>query len=351
MHIERISNKNSTMLSRYSPRVYVRCDLCGNDNATPIAHGERFGIEITVVICRTCGLVYQNPRLSEKELEAFYQDEYRGLYSGSNEVPLPEFIQQQLKRGREILRFCRPYLKDKGLVLDVGAGCGGVLIPFRDQGYQVYGVEPGPYGKWGAENLGLNMYVCTFESLPQDNICPDLIIFSFVLEHVPSPRTQLAKAYTLLAPEGIIFVEVPNLRQISAPVEQYFHIAHMTYFTPATLRAALENSGFAVVKMEDKCEYSFRVLAVKKPALQVGTQANWSMVGDNPQEIEALLQWHNKVSKAKAILRPIVRACESIVSKLFGEKVASKMVQIYRQLWVRIWSITNFVGIVYRFLR
>src|SRR5207344_2826191 len=110
---------------------YDSCDLCGSTNRRPLVKGRRFGIEIDVVICSSCALVYQNPRMNELELREFYEHDYRRIYSGSADTPQKDFLETQEKRGADILAFCTDFLKPGSQILDVGCGAGATLLPFR----------------------------------------------------------------------------------------------------------------------------------------------------------------------------------------------------------------------------
>src|SRR5690606_25956666 len=58
----------------------VRCPACGADDAGPLVRaqddltGKPGGF--TFVQCRPCGLAYQNPRIMERRIGAWYDDEY-----------------------------------------------------------------------------------------------------------------------------------------------------------------------------------------------------------------------------------------------------------------------------------
>jgi 2-polyprenyl-3-methyl-5-hydroxy-6-metoxy-1,4-benzoquinol methylase len=67
-------------------------------------------------------------------------------------------------------------------------------------------------------------------------------VCSEVLEHLDDPGLFLANASEYLGPGGTLIVTVPG-----GPMSQFDrHIGHRRHYTPATLRAILEDSGFAV---------------------------------------------------------------------------------------------------------
>ena len=50
----------------------VNCIICNSTNYKVLYTNDRHGIYQQTVLCNTCGLVYSNPRMSEKSLNYFY---------------------------------------------------------------------------------------------------------------------------------------------------------------------------------------------------------------------------------------------------------------------------------------
>ncbi len=59
---------------------YVRCNFCNADDTEVMNHGPDLLLQkpgdFYLVRCRRCGLIYQNPQLSQEELAAHYPDNY-----------------------------------------------------------------------------------------------------------------------------------------------------------------------------------------------------------------------------------------------------------------------------------
>ena len=66
---------------------HVPCLLCGSTNSQSIAQRDRYGLRNTVEICQDCGLVFTNPRLTQRCYLEFYRREYRALDPGLSKMP------------------------------------------------------------------------------------------------------------------------------------------------------------------------------------------------------------------------------------------------------------------------
>jgi hypothetical protein len=67
-----------------------------------------------------------------------------------------------------------------------------------------------------------------------------------VLEHVDSPMAILVRLRRWLRDDGVLILEVPNIEaRFEAPITK-FHVAHLFYYSPATLEAVAKASGFGV---------------------------------------------------------------------------------------------------------
>lgn len=318
----------------------ANCDLCGGTEVHPLTVGNRFGRSAPIVQCVRCGLTYQSPRPKTGELESFYRDEYRVLYSGSSE-PRDWFVEDQRRRGAEVLQ----RIRESGAaipsrVLDLGCGAGGALLPFRSFGAVVAGVEPGPYGGWAASTLALDIR----QSLSEVRAGEDfgLVMLSFVLEHVDSPFETLAELHRLLRQDAVVYVEVPNLLGATGAAEDYFHLAHLTYFTPETLRAMLTAAGFEVFAQAGKRGYSVWQLA-RVVDREPRRPDAWS---DPPLDsVEAARKRLTRQRRMEVIdssfrgaVKPALAAVKALLKRTAGAAAAERFHMSARRAWVRVRS-------------
>ena len=136
--------------------------------------------------------------------------------------------------------------------LDVGCGQGAMLVEFRRRfpASQCKGLEPSPDAvDYCRRHHGIEVEVLNWNSLDGDMITGpfDLITLVHVLEHVLDPVGVLTRAAQRLSPEGMIYVEVPDLLSDRWAGKGFFHIAHIWYFHETSLRNLFQRCGLEVI--------------------------------------------------------------------------------------------------------
>jgi 2-polyprenyl-3-methyl-5-hydroxy-6-metoxy-1,4-benzoquinol methylase len=253
----------------------VSCAVCGAQAFEYLATKDRYGLYLPVAVCRPCGLVQTNPRMSQKAYTEFYNQEYRKLYLGSD-APTMEFFERRRHKGAAIFRylvahgaFRRPVSESS--VLEVGCGSGGVLQYFKEMGCRVQGIDIGSeYVQFGRDKFGLNLSVAT---TAEAALTPpyDVIIYSHVLEHILEPTSELNLARRLLTDAGAIYVEVPGIKNLRHSYEmdflKYLQNAHVYHFSLATLQELMRVSGLELLAGNEVIQSAFRKREGALPAV------------------------------------------------------------------------------------
>lgn len=222
----------------------VSCNLCGLNDAH--VWGEKKGM--SMVKCNGCGLVYCNPMPENNELESFYGEDY--FLDGRYDDDEKRHAMYQLEI-EEIMSKCG----QRRRFLDVGCAIGKFLLTL-----------PETYEKWGTEysaaasEIGRNKYglkILTGRinelSLPVDYF--DIVQLRGVLEHSLSPLEDLVRIRSLLKTSGILRIsQLPNIESFCARLfkgnfNQVKPGEHLYYFSPQTIRLALEKAGFAITEI------------------------------------------------------------------------------------------------------
>lgn len=247
----------------------VICAICQNTDFELLAEKDRYGLNVSTVICKNCGLVQTNPRMNQESYNKFYDSIYRKLYFGT-EVATDIFFQDQQFRGKQILDFIEKNspipIKNK-LVVEVGTGAGGILQVFKDNNNEVYGVDLGSeYVEFG-KRKGLNLYQGTLADIKRKNIKPDLIIYSHVLEHILNPQEELELVSTLLNKDSIVYINVPGLRNLVKSYNQDFlsflQNAHVYNFSLITLINLAQKAGLEFIAGNEEIQALFKVGIIK----------------------------------------------------------------------------------------
>jgi 2-polyprenyl-3-methyl-5-hydroxy-6-metoxy-1,4-benzoquinol methylase len=243
----------------------VPCAVCRTDGFSQLSEKDRYGLYYPVVICKTCGLVQTNPRMTQAAYNEFYDTEYRKLYNAS-EKPSALFFTRQYRRGKSIFDYlkCQNLLPPKGsLVLEVGCGAGGILEFFRQQGYKVLGIDLGEeYLAYGRMQYGLDLRQLSLSELdPEEK--PGLIIYAHVFEHILDLPKELTQISRISSDSTQLYIEVPGLKNVRSMYDydflEYFQNAHTYHFSLTTLRNILSGNGFKLVHGNEYVRSVFRM--------------------------------------------------------------------------------------------
>jgi len=250
----------------------INCNLCGESDAKlyaqvsyidylnrrpelrnendPILKNDKLaGYKFSLVRCRHCGLIYVNPRLSDRSLAQLYGKEYFSFYADTEseahkkrqETFRTEIIElEKLTMGRKLL--------------DVGCG-GGAFLNSLGNSWEKWGTEINAAGaEYGIANFGLNVRQGTLKEASFPNESFDVVKLRAVIEHLYDPTGELHEIYRILKKDGIVAVQTPNMGSICAKLyrEKFRMVCpvhHIYYFSTKTLTKILTKVGFKVVRV------------------------------------------------------------------------------------------------------
>ncbi len=248
----------------------VSCSICNSSEKILIGEKDRYGLYFPVNACRDCGLVYTSPRMTQAAYGEFYNTEYRKLYNGV-ETAREVFFENQKKKGKHIFNFLKSHelLKNETkYVLEVGCGAGGIIDYFRDQGFEVKGIDLGDeYIKYGKENYGLDLETATLADISNERK-PDIIIYSHILEHILDINKEVELIKNFIKENTLVYIEVPGIKEIhknyEANILRYFQNAHTFHFTLDSLVNLMNKHGFELVKGNQFVKSIFKYTGVIK---------------------------------------------------------------------------------------
>lgn len=242
---------------------YVNCNLCGQDDWTlrfPAAPNAAKRLEVSafrctcagygrhpqIVQCRHCGHVYANPRWSEEEL----MDAYTAV---EDETYLQERAGRELTFGKHLQSLETITGPGNGrALLDVGAYIGVFVDVAGRAGWNAWGVEPSRWAASLAQRQGLSVILGTQEAPELNGQRFDAITMWDVIEHVDDPSLEVARAYRLLKPGGVLAVHTMDVNSLAARLMgsrwPWLMDMHIHYFSRDSLAKLLEKSGFVIIR-------------------------------------------------------------------------------------------------------
>ncbi len=233
------------------------CELCGSGDHAIYRKTGRGGQALQTVICRGCGLVFSNPQPCAAEDADYYKSRYWKDYKGID-TPNEAFFRRRIPKVREMAGRCLALLGDveSPRVLEIGCAAGALSMLLASEigkRGRVRSIEPSRgHSEWASEHAGLDVSRGLLEEVAPtlDAGSFDLVVMNHVLEHVRSVRETCEIVGTLLKPDGLFVIEVPNVEHPGSRIGHFFHEAHNFSFSPNTLSRLAIVSGFSVKQME-----------------------------------------------------------------------------------------------------
>ena len=237
----------------------AQCPLCGSRSLAVKTHGPlaapvtttsqdlritdaHYGRTAPLARCQACGFIFAHP-LPAADLVALYAEMDDEEYEQSGPA--------RLRACRALLRACLDLAPQARSLLDVGAGTGLLCQEADAMGLEAWGVEP---SRWAVERAAARGLRVLPGTLPHPDLADrrfDLVTLVDVIEHVADPLALLAQARRHLAPGGLLAVVTPDVGSLAARLlgRRWWHyrLAHVGYFTPATMTQALSRCGLRLV--------------------------------------------------------------------------------------------------------
>jgi 2-polyprenyl-3-methyl-5-hydroxy-6-metoxy-1,4-benzoquinol methylase len=239
--------------------ITVKC-LC-NKNSTKdviVTEKDRYGFNISSIICGNCGLIRSEKIFDEKSTNSFYTHEYRKIYQPAG-ISIASFFVDQSKSGN---KFYQLFVKEVGHLkganlFEIGCGAGGLMMPFYKAGYKCGGCDFNvDYLNYG-RSQGLDLYNGDYRPVIEDN-SQDIILLSHVLEHIADPIKELNDIFEKIKPNGYLILEVPGvyfIHKIYFDPIKYFQNAHVYNFYKKYLIEIVDKLGLKVIYGDERCTF------------------------------------------------------------------------------------------------
>lgn len=186
-------------------------------------------------VCQDCHVIFQNPRMSDEQLDKFYEEGYyRQLLNMTDE----EKDNDEMYRAKLDSKIIKENLGEIKSHLDIGASRGYLLD------------KVGATLKVGVESNTDYVKVSGIEVYAQISQVPhksfELVSAIHTLEHVPDPKSFLKKMIKLVDNNGYLVIEVPTWKSPGGPLR----LPHLFHFEPDVLKLMCREAGLKVVHVE-----------------------------------------------------------------------------------------------------
>lgn len=238
------------------------CPLCGSENykilydvSNPGAHAD-IGLPGVIKKCKECKLIFKT---FEEKPENLYDDDYA-----------ESFLQIKDYSGIHAIDFFKRILQDaysrinkrdsKPDLLDIGSGIGIMLETARDVGYEPTGIELSEKLAAIANAKGFKVINKNVSDIESD-FKYDTITMMDIIEHLVNPHDILKSLRSKIKTSGELIVYTPNHNSmivkiadvfyrlgIKSPIENIFACTHTCFFTTATLKKILIESGYDILE-------------------------------------------------------------------------------------------------------
>jgi 2-polyprenyl-3-methyl-5-hydroxy-6-metoxy-1,4-benzoquinol methylase len=200
-----------------------------------------------LLACTRCGLQYVSPRLRSEAVLGGYTD-------GSDEQFVSQARGREITFGKSLDEIESIWNRERGRLLDIGTGGGSFPYMAAARGWQAEGCEPNRWlCEWALQNYKLPIRPGTVFEQHYPAKSFDVVTLWDVLEHTPDPKAEVQEMHRLLKDEGLVVINYPDIGSWIARAMGRSWVflldVHLYYFTRATIRRLLEDTGFDVIRI------------------------------------------------------------------------------------------------------
>lgn len=241
----------------FDPR-HERCPWCGAGtlvgrlDTTDLLHYKAGSFHLD--LCTECGHIFQNPPLSIRGLDHYYDQFYDGQGEEATEVIFAGMAAPYRRRAEAVTRFTEPTAW-----LDVGTGHGHFCLATRQHwpacrfdGLDLSETVEEARRRGWVDEAYRGLFPHLADGMGRSY---DVVSMHHYLEHTREPRHELAAAAKVLRPGGYLSIEVPDpaspwSRRLGRYWLPWFQPQHQHLVPCENLVTGLSEAGFEVVSVE-----------------------------------------------------------------------------------------------------
>lgn len=206
-----------------------------------------------IVQCEACSFQFTNPRPDAASIGRYYEsDAYVSHNSAAEGVVNQAYRVARFFMLRRKVSLLRRLVPTKGRLFDYGCGTGHFLAAAKSSGWQVAGWEPNARAREAATlRVGQPIGTESLASFQAGSF--DAVTLWHVLEHVHTLNETLAQLISLLKPDGVLLIAVPNVDSLDAQHYRQDWAAydvprHLYHFNSKTMTQLLKKHKLKVLE-------------------------------------------------------------------------------------------------------
>lgn len=242
-----------------SPITHQTCPFCHSNDIFPVFVAKDHTVSqesFEVWHCDACTNRFTQSIPDIEHIGAYYQSASYISHSDTNKGLVNNLYHRvrnhTLRQKRQLMKKLTG--RDKGVLLDIGAGTGAFAHTMLEAGWQVTALEPDDIARANAaKKYDLQLREANeIYSLPAHSF--DLITMWHVLEHVHDLHGYFARFRDMLVDNGVLVIAVPNYTSGDASTYLQHWAAwdvprHLYHFSPKGMRILAEQEGFRVTEI------------------------------------------------------------------------------------------------------
>lgn len=212
------------------------------------------GEEFSLIENKEFGFLETYPQPKTEDLSRYYKSEDYISHTNTKRNWFEKVYHSVRKITlKQKLKFINSFNSETKNVLDIGCGTGHFLQVCQKYNWNVTGIEPDTNARAIANTLINNRVFGAQElkNLPKSSF--DVITLWHVLEHLPNLKEDLTRINSVLKPNGILIVAVPNYKSFDAKHYKSFWAAldvprHLWHFNKQSIKTLGHSFGFKLEK-------------------------------------------------------------------------------------------------------
>lgn len=194
------------------------------------------------------------PQPKAEKLSKYYKSEDYISHTDTKRNLL-EFVYHKVREIslKRKLKLINSFQSESKILLDIGCGTGDFLETALKDNWTITGIEPDENARHIANSKTINS---VFETNELEKLKPssfDVITLWHVLEHLPNLEIHTALFKSLLKPNGILVIAVPNFKSYDAQHYKNFWAAydvprHLWHFSKKSISELFKKENLKLVK-------------------------------------------------------------------------------------------------------